>query len=596
MEKVFFALALFSVLLWSQDDSTRTYIGEEVEVVAEREPWVRSDSVDLSVRVDASALGAIGGISPALFVTRRAILGYGVASGAAGKVTLLGLGGTPTTQITFAADGDPLVMGLMGHPVQDALSLGNAAVVELLEGASPVDFGAGAMGGVVVLKTPRPTQKGIDATAGAVAGDYETASLRTSILGRLSGIDFDAHASYSTTGGYRSDANDSYKAKRLGGHIGYRSGSNDLLVSASYDDVELYDPGTTIQPKEDAWYRLTRWHTHLGFRHGMGAATAQAAAFVHAGEHKIYDGFRSNDLTWGARASVELEVFGELCAKLSVVQMGGEAENIERGMDFGRHWATDYTASAWWRFSRGGFSAKLGAAAMYRRGYDVHIAPELGVSYRLGAFVPFLRVANGFRFPSLREIAVFPWSSSDLAPEECWTIQLGTRASAEAGGAAVEGRTEIWHTYAQNLIVDGFPGHPYRNSGEFSRTGASVEVRAQMDAFHLRFGYAFQELGERTSISPGHHVLGDFGVRANPGVPVEFAVAFEGAAEIYGDDNSQKRMPDFLVFDLRARCSPARWLSVAASVENVANVRYYTQWGYPMPPRTARLALSVGVR
>ena len=62
---------------------------------------------------------------PGLFATGRGVMGYGVATGAAGQMTLRGIGngsqsGSPTTGLLVLIDGHPQYMGLMGHPIADA--------------------------------------------------------------------------------------------------------------------------------------------------------------------------------------------------------------------------------------------------------------------------------------------------------------------------------------------------------------------------------------------------------------------------------------------------------------------------------------------
>ena len=56
---------------------------------------------------------------PGLFVTQRGVMGFGVASGAAGGITIRGIGGTPTSGGLVLIDGHPQFMGLMGHPLAD---------------------------------------------------------------------------------------------------------------------------------------------------------------------------------------------------------------------------------------------------------------------------------------------------------------------------------------------------------------------------------------------------------------------------------------------------------------------------------------------
>jgi len=57
---------------------------------------------------------------PNLFVTQRTNIGYGVASGAGGGISIRGAGGSPTTQVLVLIDGRPDIMGIFSHPLGDA--------------------------------------------------------------------------------------------------------------------------------------------------------------------------------------------------------------------------------------------------------------------------------------------------------------------------------------------------------------------------------------------------------------------------------------------------------------------------------------------
>ena len=73
-----------------------------------------------------SILPALTEQVPGLFTTSRGIMGYGVSTGAAGGMSLRGIGagvnarGGPTTSLLVLIDGHPQYMGLMGHPIADA--------------------------------------------------------------------------------------------------------------------------------------------------------------------------------------------------------------------------------------------------------------------------------------------------------------------------------------------------------------------------------------------------------------------------------------------------------------------------------------------
>ena len=89
---------------------------------------------------------------PGLFTTSRGIMGYGVSTGAAGGMSLRGIGagvnaaGGPTTSLLVLIDGHPQYMGLMGHPIADAYQSMMAERVEVLRGPASVLYGSNGRG------------------------------------------------------------------------------------------------------------------------------------------------------------------------------------------------------------------------------------------------------------------------------------------------------------------------------------------------------------------------------------------------------------------------------------------------------------------
>ena len=107
----------------------RNYMIDEVVVTGTRnETDVRHLPMTISVvdrqqiekRYEPSLLPLLTEQVPGLFTTSRGIMGYGVSTGAAGGMSLRGIGGSPTAGLLVLIDGHPQYMALMGHPIEDA--------------------------------------------------------------------------------------------------------------------------------------------------------------------------------------------------------------------------------------------------------------------------------------------------------------------------------------------------------------------------------------------------------------------------------------------------------------------------------------------
>ena len=162
MKKERFVLAFFTGCLISAvslqaqtgKDSTkvaRSYAINEVVVTGTRsETDVRHLPMTVSVvgrpQLEASqqtsVLPVLNSQVPGFFSTSRGVMGYGVATGASGQMSLRGIGGPaqaglPTTGLLVLIDGHPQYMGLMGHPIADAYQTMMAERVEVLRGPHP---------------------------------------------------------------------------------------------------------------------------------------------------------------------------------------------------------------------------------------------------------------------------------------------------------------------------------------------------------------------------------------------------------------------------------------------------------------------------
>lgn len=170
----------------------RSYAIDEVVVTGTRnETDVRHLPMTISVvgrpqiesRYDASLLPLLTEQVPGLFITSRGTMGYGVSTGAAGGMSLRGVGGSPTAGLLVLIDGHPQYMGLMGHPIADAYQSMMAEKVEVVCGPASVLYGSNAMGGVINIVTRKQLEDGVNTDMQVGYGSYNT--LQTELSNRV---------------------------------------------------------------------------------------------------------------------------------------------------------------------------------------------------------------------------------------------------------------------------------------------------------------------------------------------------------------------------------------------------------------------------
>ena len=89
---------------------------------------------------------------PGLFVTARSIMGYAVSDGAAGGISLRGIG-SGAGRVMVLIDGHPQYQGIFGHSISDSYQSMIAEKVEVVRGPASMLYGSNAMGGVVNIVT-----------------------------------------------------------------------------------------------------------------------------------------------------------------------------------------------------------------------------------------------------------------------------------------------------------------------------------------------------------------------------------------------------------------------------------------------------------
>lgn len=558
MKKERFVLAFFTGCLISAvslqaqtgKDSTkvaRSYAINEVVVTGTRsETDVRHLPMTVSVvgrpQLEASqqtsVLPVLNSQVPGFFSTSRGVMGYGVATGASGQMSLRGIGGPaqaglPTTGLLVLIDGHPQYMGLMGHPIADAYQTMMAERVEVLRGPASVLYGSNAMGGVINIVTRKMQEDGIRTNINIGAGSY--GSIQTEATNRIRKGRFSSTvtASYNRTDGHRADM----AFEQYGGYakLGYDFTDNwKVWGDVNVTRFNATNPGSVMKPYIDNDQRITRGMTSFALENHYEKTSGALSFFYNWGDHWINDGyqpggeplqyrFNSNDQMLGVSwyQSVQLFQGNRLTVGADYFHFGGEAWN----QFFDGHRETSANKSlnevAGYVDFRQDIAAWLtldaGARVDYHSQTGTEFIPQVGLAFHLPENAEIKAMASkGFRNPTIREMYMFPPQNPDLKPEKLWNYELSF--SQRLMDNRLSYGLNVFYINGENLIIrlpnPNGSGMLNQNSGEIENWGAEANVGYQFNpVWSVMANYSWLHMENPVLASPEHKLYGGVNFR-----------------------------------------------------------------------------------
>lgn len=627
MKKERFVLAFFTGCLISAvslqaqtgKDSTkvaRSYAINEVVVTGTRsETDVRHLPMTVSVvgrpQLEASqqtsVLPVLNSQVPGFFSTSRGVMGYGVATGASGQMSLRGIGGPaqaglPTTGLLVLIDGHPQYMRLMGHPIADAYQTMMAERVEVLRGPASVLYGSNAMGGVINIVTRKMQEDGIRTNINIGAGSY--GSIQTEATNRIRKGRFSSTvtASYNRTDGHRADM----AFEQYGGYakLGYDFTDNwKVWGDVNVTRFNATNPGSVMKPYIDNDQRITRGMTSFALENYYEKTSGALSFFYNWGDHWINDGyqpggeplqyrFNSNDQMLGVSwyQSVQLFQGNRLTVGADYFHFGGEAWN----QFFDGHRETSANKSlnevAGYVDFRQDIAAWLtldaGARVDYHSQTGTEFIPQVGLAFHLPENAEIKAMASkGFRNPTIREMYMFPPQNPDLKPEKLWNYELSF--SQRLMDNRLSYGLNVFYINGENLIIrlpnPNGSGMLNQNSGEIENWGAEANVGYQFNpVWSVMANYSWLHMENPVLASPEHKLYGGVNFRKGRW---SASTGIQYVKGLYTDLDAATK-ENFVLWDMQGSFKATNYLSFYVRGENLLAQRYEINAGYPMPKAT----------
>jgi len=529
-----------------------------------------------------TVLDAVDRLAPGAFVTRRGVMGYGIATNGTGAVSVRGIGGSPNTGVLIVIDGRPDFQALMGHPLPDLYTLSDASSVRVTLGPASVLYGSNAMGGAVEIIPSRP-ESGFQTRLTSSLGSWWTTQHRLNHAAAFPRGFYSLNAGYSGTSGERPSSD-------------FRNPDGTFTVGADLDEhwkfslesrygfFHVEDPGTVFAPLQGSFARVGRGGYSLNLNNAYGRSHGYLRQYGAWGRHFITDGFRSTDSTKGLRAMQTFLVHPALALDLGgdFNHFGGAARNIKSRLDYGRH-AIDEGAG----FSRAQWvvSPRISLSGGYR--YHRHSVygglsvPEASATVRLSPRVSWSAgVSRGFRNPTIRELYLFPAPNPNLLPERLWNSQ--STLYVQPHRTFTVWATGYYSSLSNQILTLGrFPNLRLENSGRAIFRGVDLQSQWRPSrSWMLSAGLGVLRSGQIAPLLPANKFNGAAHYNHR-----RFTASLSAmiVGRRYTSAARTAALGGYPLLTLQTGWKASRRLSLFALVDSLLDRRYEVLPGYIMP-------------
>jgi len=565
------------------------------------------DEIAIQTAPTHSVLELVKDLVPGINITEKNFMGYGVADGAAGGISIRGVGGSPVTGVLVLRDGRPDIMGMMGHPIPDAYSLDGVERVEVVRGPASFLYGTNAMGGVINIVSKKMTQDGFTTRVSGGLGSFKGKELSGYHGGKLGALEYFVTASTRNTDGHRDYS--AYEGDFYTAHVGYDVAKNtNISFNANLSNIYMFDPGKATAPVIDHWYDLRRSGADLSVIHKSSLGESNLKLHGNFGKHKIWDGWRSSDQTIGV---MFYQNFSPLRGNTTTVgfdfkQYGGDAEdsinkstriiNGKPATDYSEHNITEwapYLHTQQVLLQR--FIVSGGVRVEQHELYGQEVLPKAGLVYHVLSNTSLrASAAKGFRSPAIRELYLFVSRNEELEPEEMWNYEFGL---SQQVGEKFNIDASVFKSEGENMIrvIGQYPNVQFKNTLEFTHSGYEL-VLNWLPCKNLNVNSSFTKLDleNETRETPGKKLT--FNVSYTMRY-LQLSANYLRAMDIYGADFHTTPMEDYDLVNCAVLVKPPiPFVSFKVSLKNVLDADYETIYGYPMPGRTYMVDMNISLK
>lgn len=548
---------------------------------------------------------------PGLFVTSRSMMGYAVSDGAAGGISLRGLG-SGAGRMMVLVDGHPQYQGIFGHSISDSYQTMMAERVEVLRGPASMLYGSNAMGGVVNIVTRKMLEDGAKTDISLGAGSYGTFQGEFTNRVRRGRL-------YSVVAGQYGRSDNNRPQMGFEQYGGYLKLGYDLSQHwTAYADLDVTHfnssyPGSTHEPLQGARQWITRGVASAVVENHYGRTSGAVSVYHNFGHHRINDGYG-----YGEQPQDAYFLSDDALTGFSVYQSATffEGNRVTVGLDYqhiyGKAWNEDILTGAetgtigshheneiagYVDFRQDLFrwlTVDAGVRVDHHSQSGTEWVPQGGLVFRLvrdGELKAM--VSKGFRNPTIREMYFWGPANDALRPERMVNYELSWKQRLMGGDFSYG--VNLFYIDGDNIIqtvmTDNRPMNV--NTGAIENSGVEVELAWKANRYlRLNGNYSYLHMAHKVLAAPEHKAYVGADYRRGRWTLVGGLQYVDGLYTQVGEDERQE---NFLLLNVTAAYKALPWLSIWAKGENLLAQKYEINYGYPMPKATFMGGVNINI-
>ncbi len=530
-----------------------------------------------------------------------------VDRGTAGSQSSLSIRGSEAAQVLVLLDGVRLNSAQNGqfNPANLPVSLGQIERIEILRGSASALYGSNAMAGVVQIITRRP-KEAVGGSLGLYESRNQTRGGSGSISGTAGAVDFRLGGGRDFSHGYRD--NSDMEANRLDGQLGIMLAEKHRLEFQAFVlDKENGAPGTRTSPQPED----RQQDDQLLLSARLLSTLGESLLNTRVGYNRRLSRFDDPNFWMGAKKSRHelktgvLETQWEKNVGIHQLVFGGDYyyDDLDSSENGQRHQQRGAVFGLYRVEPMEGVQLLAGLRWDDHSDFDGEASPRVGASYtfkdgtRLRA-----GVGKAFRAPTLNDRFWpddgFTVGNPNLTPETAWEYEVGAERSFDGKGRI---GVALFRRDVKDLI-EWAPGSGGKwspsNVGQARILGVEVDSLWHLySRVTLGGNYTYLHPQDRDDDSylqdrAKHEASGYVDVEFLP----DWFVRFNG--RVYHFYREANRLQNIVhVYDLalrhRFRCSKMTEGELAVGVKNLFDAEYELKTGYPMPPASPFIRLSM---